>query len=246
MRLQFVGSGDAFGSGGRFNTCFHVTGAETNFLIDCGATSLVGLNRLGIDVNAIDLILFSHFHADHFGGIPFFILNAQLVAKRTRPLVLAGPPGVPARYAAVMDVAFPSYPHFPERFPLSLVEIAPGEAHAIGNLRITAFPVVHAEAAGPCLGYRIEAEGKVIAYSGDTEWVETLVEVGREADLFVCECYVRERIVKGHTNLAALERNLDRIRPKRLVLTHMSADMLAHLGDVRHETAADGMTVEIA
>ena len=72
MHLQFVGSGDAFGSGGRFNTCFHVVGAETNFLIDCGASSLIAMNRFGIDRNAIDFILLTHFHADHCGGVPFF------------------------------------------------------------------------------------------------------------------------------------------------------------------------------
>ena len=85
MQLQFVGSGDAFGSGGRFNTCFHVVGAETNFLIDCGASSLIAMNRLGIDRNGIDLILLTHFHADHSGGVPFFILDAQFPARRTRP-----------------------------------------------------------------------------------------------------------------------------------------------------------------
>jgi ribonuclease BN (tRNA processing enzyme) len=57
MKLTFVGCGDAFGSGGRFNTCFHVETAATRFLIDCGASSLVALKRLGIDRNAIDTIL---------------------------------------------------------------------------------------------------------------------------------------------------------------------------------------------
>ncbi|MBZ0148102.1 MAG: MBL fold metallo-hydrolase, partial [Pseudorhodoplanes sp.] len=83
MRLQFIGSGDAFGSGGRFNTCFHLTGARTNALIDCGASSLIALKRAGIDRNAIETILVTHFHADHFGGVPFFVLDAQLVAKRS-------------------------------------------------------------------------------------------------------------------------------------------------------------------
>jgi ribonuclease BN (tRNA processing enzyme) len=244
MHLQFVGSGDAFGSGGRLNTCFHVVGTGANFLLDCGATSLVGLNQLKIDVNAIDFILLSHFHADHFGGLPFFILNAQLVTKRTRPLVIAGPPGLPARYAQVMDAAFPSYPHFPERFPLKLVEIEAGQPHEADGVRVTAFPVVHSEAAGPCFGYRVEVEGRVVAYSGDTEWTESLVEIGRGADLFVCECYVRERIVKGHNTLAVLESHLDRIAPKRLVLTHMSPDMLDHLDAVSHLCANDGMTIE--
>ncbi|MBX6427273.1 MAG: MBL fold metallo-hydrolase [Variibacter sp.] len=245
MHLQFVGSGDAFGSGGRLNTCFHVVGAEANFLIDCGASSLVGLNRLGIDANAIDRILVTHFHADHFGGVPFFIVHAELVAKRTRPLEIVGPVSLPARYAQAMDTAFPSFPHAPARFPLKLTEIEPGAPREIGPLRVTAFPVVHAEAAGPCLGYRIEVEGRVIAYSGDTEWTESLVALGREADLFVCEAYTREKPVKSHTDLATLVRHLDRIRPKRLVLTHMSADMLANLDLVPYATAADGMIVAL-
>ena len=57
MQLRFVGCGDAFGSGGRFNTCFHVTGTSVNFLIDCGASSLPALKRHGISREDIDLIL---------------------------------------------------------------------------------------------------------------------------------------------------------------------------------------------
>ncbi len=244
MRLQFVGSGDAFGSGGRFNTCFHVTGESANFLLDFGATSLVGLKRWGIDRNAVDTIVVTHFHGDHFGGIPFFMLDAALVAKRSRPLAIVGPPGLAQRYAAAMEVAFPSYPHNPDRFPLTLTEVEIGRPTVAGSMRITAYPVVHAEAAGPCLGYRIEAEGRVLAYSGDTQWTETLVDIGRGADLFVCECYTYEREVTSHTSFAVLQRNLDRIAPKRLILTHMSEDMLARVGDIDVATASDGLIVD--
>ncbi len=243
MQLQFVGSGDAFGSGGRLNTCFHVIGSEANFLIDCGASAMVGLNRLGVDVNAIDTVLLTHFHGDHFGGVPFFILHADLVAKRTRPLVLAGPPGLPARYANVMDVLFPSFPHRPARFPLELVEIEVERPCQIGSLHVTAYPVVHTEAAGPCFGYRIAVEGRIVAYSGDTEWTEALVNIGRDADLFICECYTRERLVPGHINLAVLRQHLDRIRPKKMVLTHMSADMLDRLNEIDIATAKDEITI---
>ncbi len=94
MRLQFLGSGDAFGSGGRFNTCFHLERARRgNVLIDCGASSMVAIRKMGIDPNAISAILVSHLHGDHFGGLPFFLLDAQLVSRRTAPLTLAGPPG---------------------------------------------------------------------------------------------------------------------------------------------------------
>jgi len=92
LRLQFVGCGDAFGSGGRFNTCFHLTGAGTNLLIDCGASSLIAMKTLGVDRNAIDAILITHFHADHFGGLPFFMLDAQFTSRRSRPLSVIGRP----------------------------------------------------------------------------------------------------------------------------------------------------------
>lgn len=244
MQLQFVGCGDAFGSGGRFNTCFHVTGASTNLLIDCGASSLVALKRFGVDRNAIDTILITHFHGDHFGGIPFFILDAQLVAKRTRPLTIAGPPGLRERYALAMEASFPSFPLSPGRFALTLTELPIGEPAALGALRIMGLQVIHAEAAGPCLGYRVDIEGRVLAYSGDTEWTDNLVTIGKDADLFVCEAYSWNLKVKSHIDFATLSENLDRIRPKRLVLTHMSDDMLAHVHEVTCETAQDGMIVE--
>jgi ribonuclease BN (tRNA processing enzyme) len=244
MQLQFVGCGDAFGSGGRFNTCFHVVGNGANFLIDCGATSAVAMKRLGIDPNAIDTILVSHFHGDHFGGIPFFMLEAQLVSRRERPLMIAGPPGLPDRYARAMDVAFPSSPQQPARFQLTLREIMPYEPARIGPLRVSAFPVVHVEAAGPCVGYRIEVDDKVIAYSGDTEWTDTLFDIARDADLFVCEAYTYDRKVKSHTDYATLVAHLPQLRAKRLVLTHLAEEMLARGRELPHQIASDGLVIE--
>jgi len=92
MKLTFLGSGDAFGSGGRFNTCMLVETATTRFLIDCGASSLIAMKRTGITPNSIETILVSHLHGDHFGGLPFFILDPQFFSKRTVPLTDAGPP----------------------------------------------------------------------------------------------------------------------------------------------------------
>ena len=105
MQLQFVGCGDALGSGGRSNTCFHVTGAGVNFLIDCGASSLAALKRLEIAHDEIDLVLITHFHGDHFGGLPFLLLDAQFTC-RTRPLVIAGPvTGAPPGTITIAPVA---------------------------------------------------------------------------------------------------------------------------------------------
>jgi ribonuclease BN (tRNA processing enzyme) len=244
MQLQFVGCGDAFGSGGRFNTCFHLVGHGINALIDCGASSLVAMNRLAINRNDIGTIFLSHFHADHFGGVPFFVLEANYVLKRDRPLTIAGPPGLTARYAEAMESAFPGTKNLDLRFALTLRELEIGRRSEVGNMRVTPYPVVHDERAGPCVGYRFEAGSKVIGFSGDTEWTDTVIDIGREADLFICEAYTRDKPVATHMALASLERRLGQIRPKRLVLTHMSNDMLARRAEITFETAEDGMIVE--
>lgn len=243
MQLRFVGCGDAFGSGGRQNTCFHVTGERVNFLVDCGATSLPALKRLDIARDEIDLILITHFHGDHFGGLPFLLLDAQFT-RRSRPLVIAGPQGIETRLAQLMEALFEHSSKTKQKFELSVVTLEPGETRSFGAVDVTPYPVVHGESGGPFLAYRVEAEGRIIAYSADTEWTETLIPAARGADLFVAEAYTYDRVVKNHLSLKTLEAHLPRIRPKRLVLTHMSDDMLARLDTLDHMTASDGMVVE--
>jgi ribonuclease BN (tRNA processing enzyme) len=243
MHFQFVGSGDAFGSGGRFNTCFHVVGREHNFIVDCGASSLVAMRRLGIDCNAIDLIVLTHYHADHCGGVPFFILDAQFVSKRTRPLTIAGPPPVKEWFARQMEAAFAGSLCSTKKFELSLVELTPERPWRFGSAEIRSFEVLHCPPPETSHGYRISIDGKVLAVSGDTEWTEALIDIGRDADLFVSEAYVYDRPVRLHLAYRQLAEKLPEIRPKRLIITHMSEDMLRR-GDIPHEKAHDGLIVK--
>ena len=148
MHLQFVGCGDAFGSGGRFNTCFHLVGKKINALIDCGATSLVAMNKLAINLSDINTIFLTHFHADHVGGLPFFLLELHYVLKRQRGLTVAGPPSLKSRYGEIMETAFPGTKTVEWSFPLTLSEMEIGKRNEIGNLRITPFHVVHDDRAG--------------------------------------------------------------------------------------------------
>lgn len=245
MRLQFVGCGDAFGSGGRFNTCFHVTGERTNLLIDCGASSLVALKQLGIDRNAISTIVVTHFHADHFGGVPFFMLDAQFFSKRRSPLAIVGPTGLKGWYERVMETAFPGSSQASQKFDLHLVEIAAGETVSVNETTVRAFQALHGPPGGPYLAVRIEAEGKAIAYTGDTEWTPDLIAAGKEADLFIAEAYFRDKSIATHLSLNAIEANLSAIAPKRLILTHMSDDMLKHPDRELYDNAEDGMIVAV-
>lgn len=242
MQLRFVGCGDAFGSGGRYNTCFHVTGSAVNFLIDCGASSLPAMKRLDIDRHRIDLVLITHFHGDHFAGLPFLLLDAQFT-RRTRPLVIAGPQGIEVRLKQVMEALFENSSKTRQRFDLSVVALEPEQTRSFGGVEVTPYPVVHGESGGPFFGYRVHAEGRVLAYTGDTEWTNALVPLARDADLFVAEAYHYDKLIKNHLSLATLEAHLAAIGAKRLVLTHMSDDMLGRLEELAHATASDGMVV---
>lgn len=238
VTVQVVGAGDAFGNGGRFQACLSVRAPEGHALLDCGATSLVALKRLGIDPGTIDAVLVTHLHGDHFGGLPFLILDGQF-SRRTRPLVVAGPPGLAERLPRTMEALYPGSSTVERRFAVDLVELPERIESAVGPFRATAFSVDHASGA-PSYALRLLAGGAVVACSGDTAWTDTLLEAAAGADLFVCEAYSYERAVRYHLPYTALRAHRDRLGCRRLLLTHPSPDLLAHRADLTDELAEDG------
>jgi ribonuclease BN (tRNA processing enzyme) len=242
VRLRFLGSGDNFGSGGRFQACIHVDAGKTRFLMDCGASSLIAMKRAGISSAAIDTILISHLHGDHFGGIPFFILDAQLISRRETPLVIAGPPGLTQRVREAMEVFYPGSSGAARRFITRHIEMIEGENTQVGDLTVLPVRVIHGSGA-PSYALRIECAGKIIAYSGATEWTDALRTIADGADLFVCESYFFEKPMKNHIHYRTLMTHRAELGCKRMILTHMGEDILERLGEVELEVAEDGMEV---
>jgi ribonuclease BN (tRNA processing enzyme) len=244
MDVQFLGSGDAFGSGGRFNACLHVRASSTAFLVDCGASSMVAIRKFGVDPNTIRTVLISHLHGDHFGGVPFLVLDAQLVSRRTGPLTIAGPPGLRTRLAEAMEAFFPGSTQTQQKFALDVQELEPRAIRDFEGFRVTPHVVKHASGAPP-FALRIEADGKVLCYSGDTEWTDELATAARGADLFVAEAYFYDKAIKFHLDYVTLAQHLPEIGAKRVVLTHLSQDMLGRLDDVKYQVADDGLVIEV-
>ena len=243
IQLQFLGSGDAFGSGGRFQSCMLLRGAGEPLLVDCGASSLVAMKRAGVDPSGIGTIALSHLHGDHFGGIPFLILDGQF-SRRERPLVVAGPPGIQTRIEAAMEALFPGSTAVQRRFEVAFVELAERTPTRIGPAAVTPFVVEHASGAPP-YALRVEYGGKTIAYSGDTEWSDALVDAARGADVFVCEAYFFDKRIKFHLDYATLMAHRAELDCRRIVLTHMSSEMLGRLHEVEFETADDETVITV-
>jgi len=244
LRVTFLGSGDAFGSGGRLQTCILVQGGGTGFLVDCGASALISMRRFGAEPNAVETIVLSHLHGDHFGGVPFFILDAQLISKRSTPLRIVGPPGTRQRLRETMDALFPGMSAVQQKYAIHITELTPGVRQEVAGLAITPQAVRHTPGTEP-LALRIECGGRVLCYTGDTEWCEDLVPAAQDADLLIAEAYFHDKRIPFHLDLASLQAHLGELRPRRVILTHMSADMLARVPNLDFECADDGLVVEV-
>ena len=244
VSVRFVGSGDSFGSGGRFQTCILVDGGGTRFAIDFGTSSLIALNQQGIEHNSIDTILLTHLHGDHCGGVAFMLMDAMLGARRSRPLTIAGPRETRARMGAIAEALFPGSAVMTAKFPLDYVEMEVGRATAVGTLRVTPYAAKHTWQTNPTF-LRVEVGDKVIAYTGDGEWTEEMATMGRGADLVIAECYYYAKPIKWHLNYPALVEHFRDFGAKRVILTHMSREMLPHAGEIAEECAHDGLVVEV-
>jgi ribonuclease BN (tRNA processing enzyme) len=246
MKLTIVGSGDAFGSGGRTNTCFFLQTAKAKLLIDCGASALPALKGQGVPLNEIDGVVLSHLHGDHFGGLPFLLLDARFLSKREKPLLIAGPPGTRERLNAAMEVFFPKSSTSKWSFDWRVEEIVVGvETDVLGHALITA-EVIH-QSGAPSTALRLSDGVKTFAYSGDTEWTDALLPIARGADLFICECYAYAGKLTGHMSWEILKDRLGDLGAKRTMITHMNPTMLANTGDAKAAgvlVAADGLTLE--
>jgi ribonuclease BN (tRNA processing enzyme) len=244
MRVNVVGSGDAFGSGGRFQTCIALAtnrDEPPRVLLDCGATSLTAMRQQQLDPNEIDTVLVSHLHGDHFGGIPFLVLDGQF-RHRTRDLTVIGPPGTRSRLEQAMETLFPGSSTVRRRFDVRVAEHVDRHAVELASLRVTPFEVRHASGA-PAYALRTDGPTSSLAYSGDTEWTDALLDAAHGVDLFLCEGYSPSP-VRWHLDLDTLAHQRDRFTCAQLVLTHLSPTALASdLAD--WQVAHDGLQFDL-
>ena len=238
ITARFIGSGDAFGSGGRLQPCILIDGEGVCFALDLGLTALIGLRQQGIDPNRIDAVLLTHLHGDHCGGVPFLLMDGMLGSKRDRPLTILGPKDTQSHLDALREVLFPGSHVMHPRFQVSYVEILPGETVSLPAFTVAAIEARHTAETHP-LALRVQVGDKAVAYTGDGAFTESLAGFVAGADLLIAESYYFSKAVKWHLNYP----DIARLSAKKTVLTHMHSDMLAHVDEVPETCAYDGLVV---
>lgn len=219
LDLLFLGSGNAF-STGRYWGSFLL---DARYLFDASPVVLPHLKQSGVPLDEIEAIFISHFHADHFFGLPFLLLEYSHGGTRTKDLTIVGPPTLEERLRGIVKA---SYPHLLERetvYDVNFIEVRDGDQGEVGVMNYTAREVTHV-ADFACFGYRAEIAGRSVAYSGDSVMCEPLVELARGADVFVVECSCWEDDCGPHLCPDDVRELRRRLGPKpTFILTHLDA-----------------------
>jgi len=242
LRVTFIGSGSAFADGGRSHACIHVTAPGVSLLLDCGGSSLPAIRR-EVDAEAIDAIAISHLHGDHFGGIPYLVIE-QHFAGRTAPLLIGGPRALGERLRALESSLYPDFFRKTKLgFPIREIPLGANETE-FGGALVSALPVKHVAESDPH-GLRVRVGDKLIAYSGDAIWSDDLARVAKGADLFICDATFFDRDDPSHISYRTLMSHRDALDCKRIVLTHLGSETLARIGELEIDHAVDGLTLVV-
>jgi ribonuclease BN (tRNA processing enzyme) len=245
VSVTVLGSGDAFATAGRSQSGYLVRTGSLCVLMDAGPDLLGSLKRKHLAPADIDIIVISHLHGDHYGGIPFLMLEYMYESPPERKIHIVGPRNLESRCWRMMKLAYPHFDVNVIRPWLHFIEMAPHEEVRLGKLGISAIRSPHT-APDVSLSLKLRVSGKNIVYSGDSGWNEELVEFAEGADLFLCECtYYESSHLDFHMNYPQLAANRDRFKVGRMVLTHLGREVLDHPREVKMELAYDGMKLDL-
>jgi ribonuclease BN (tRNA processing enzyme) len=216
--VTFLGTGDAFASCGRFQSAYFIEADGCKILMEAGPTVLCAMKRMEIKPADVDIILISHLHGDHFGGLPFLILEYLWESPRRTSMVIAGPRHLEER----------TWLLFRTMFPFSR------------GIRVPHMKRFHS------LALRVEIGGRTIAFTGDSGWTDALVPFIAGADLFMCECtYFESTELDFHLNYPLIARKREELDVGRMILTHIGREVMEHDGEVKMEMAKDGMKLRV-
>lgn len=222
LELTFLGSGDAFASSPeRYWSAFLANG---RCLFDAPPTLLPHLKRLGTPLTGIEVVFITHFHGDHFMGLPFLFLEYVYLTERRDDLFIVGPPGVEEK---IEEFARQCYAEVTRDagYRRRYVEARPGTDQYVNEISFRAFPMSHIPGKLESFGYRVHVGEKTVAYTGDTMMCEEIFQLAEGADVLVLDCTYTQGSGSAHVGMDDLPMIRKRVAPETaIVLTHLDGE----------------------
>lgn len=259
VELQVLGSGGPEMEGRRASASYLIwQDGRPRVLIDSGGGSALQFGRAGAHVSQLDAIFFTHLHIDHTADFPALIKSSYF-EERHRPLPVYGPGGnsaFPATTEFVADLFDPKHGAWrylgnfvagaDDGYKLEAHDVSLGEhevrtIYKSADLTGSATRVIHGGV--PALAWRIEAAGKVIVFSGDTNGSNGNLEIlAKDADIFVAHNAIPEGetgvVRELHMPPSVIGRIARDAHVKSLVLSHRMLRSLGHEVDTRRRITA--------
>jgi ribonuclease BN (tRNA processing enzyme) len=266
MKITLLGTGTPILETDRQGSAVLLQVSQANLLFDAGRGVNTQLLRAGLSPSSIDVIFITHHHWDHIGDLGD-VLIAGWHTGRSNPLHVYGPQGTQAIVSALLntvyqrEIAFTlalgnqlGNPPVDIRELIEVHEVEPGLVREGDGYTVYAEYVDHGSSVlpqdqWPCLGYRVEAEGKIVALSGDTIPCPCLERLAWEADILVQCCYLAEaeitspdfeflsrRVIASSGQLGKLAAQA---KVKKLVLTHFRKKTEAMLQSIIDDIGQD-------
>jgi ribonuclease BN (tRNA processing enzyme) len=244
LDITVLGAADAFCSNGHLNAAYLFETDRSTFLVDCGPTVLLAMKQRGIDTARLDFVVVSHFHGDHFGGLPLLLLEYTYERPRERPFLVVGPVGIEERLWALYQAFYADVDRQALPFPLRFLELTPETAVSVADVEIFSVRVPH-QIEDSALALRFDVGGKRVLYSGDSPWVDRFIELANGVDLFLCECTAYATPMGRHIEYRILRPLIPQLCCRRLVLMHLGREMREHAAEIDVECASEGMVIKL-
>lgn len=222
LELTFLGSGNAFASSpGRYWSSFLANG---RYLFDAPPTLLPHLKQLGTPLTDIEVVFISHFHGDHFMGLPFLFLEYIYLTERRDDLFIVGPPGVEEKIEGFARQCYPEVTR-EAGYRRRYVEAHAGSDQYVNEIGFRSVRMNHVPRKLECLGYRVHVGGRTVAYTGDTMYCEEIFELADGADVLVLDCTYTQGSGPEHMGMDDLPVIRKRVAPETaIVLTHLNGE----------------------
>ncbi|MFX1250145.1 MAG: MBL fold metallo-hydrolase [Promethearchaeota archaeon] len=224
ITLTFLGTGNAFSDQGRYNTSIYVEWIlNQSILIDCSPITVCHIKKMGISLNELKYVFISHLHGDHFLGLPLLLLEYSYRKRaEDNPLVVIGPSDTKETIETIFKLVFPNT----ELPKLEYIVARDKQEDQCGEILFKTFQMTHI-GVKEAFGYRVNVGDKIIGYSGDTGPCDNVFNIAKGTDLFIVECDAFETETSFHMNYKRIEKDLPRIKSKKIILIHLGIEMLA-------------------
>ena len=221
LELTFIGTGNAFAPGG---LCWNGFLANRRFLFEAPPQALMSLHHVAVDPNAIEVVVLSHHHGDHFLGLPSLLLYWKYQGRST-PVTIVGPPDTARLAREIGETVYPGL--FEGEFAIDWRELRGGESVTLGDLTLEPVEVEHDDRLSLSLGFRARLDGRDFAYTGDSRRCDAVLDLARSSEVLVSECASRADPIPIHMNLLddIPEVHAAMSPTARLILTHVTPEV---------------------